>query len=173
MSRKYIATAAAVCMMAVSGNAVAQTSWTPAGATVNVAQTGSSSTLFNTVTLNCKPSSNTAFQLVTPATGAPQNTFTVNSASNPFVGNGGFTDTLLCPTIVLYNQPWTGTVVSGGPTVWNVTLANVRARTTTGTFCEGTLSGTLTERRDFNVSGTLGACTVTLNFKLSQDLDLN
>jgi hypothetical protein len=163
------AAAAAVCMMAVASNASAQSAWSPANATVNVNQTGSSAVLFNTVTLNCKPASNTAFQLGTPASGAA---FTVTSTANPFVGNGTFTDALLCPTIQLYNQPWAGTVNSGGPSVWNVSLANVRARTTTGTYCEGTLNGTLTEGNSFSVNGTLGSCQVTLNFTLAQSINI-
>lgn len=169
MFKNSITAAVAVCVLSVAGNAMAQSAWSPSSATVNVTQTGSSATLFNTVTLNCKPASNTAFQFGTPASGS---SFTVTSTANPFVGNGGVTNALLCPTIVLYNQPWTGTVVSGGPSVWNVSLANVKAKTTTGTFCEGTLNGTLTEKRDFSVSGTLGACQVTLNFKLDQDVDI-
>lgn len=172
MFKSSITAVVAVCVLSVAGNAAAQSAWSPQGATVNVTQAGSSATLYNTVTLNCKPASNTAFQFGTPAAGSPQNKFTVTSTANPFVSNGGLTDSLLCPTIVLYNQPWTGTVVSGGPSVWTVALANVRAKTTTGTFCEGTLTGTLTEKRDFSVSGTLGVCQVTLNFKFAQDVDI-
>jgi hypothetical protein len=151
MYRKLItATAASILVLGSAGTASAQTWSGPVD-------------LFSSVSLGCSVNAS-----ISSSGLAAGSTGTTTSTQYPFVARSGLLS-FLCPTVEILQTNWTTTIgasTDGGDT-YPVTISGIEAKTTTGTTCQGSVTGEFKEStQELKVNGTLNPGTTTCDISL-------